>query len=165
MIKCTSQLSGRFLKEPVEEKWTGQTNEKKGGMIDEWKDTRALTAVDGMIQRGVMRGFGCCTGGSWKTTRKMLLPSTDLTDFSFSHQITDKFISADHTERSRSSSVYISVNLHVHKCCKCLSSHTLTLMPVRCKCGQGCRHSVLYSLQWPICPSWLNVAHKISENS
>lgn len=30
-----------------------------------------------MIQRGVMTGLGCCTGGSWKTSRKMLLQSID----------------------------------------------------------------------------------------
>ena len=36
-----------------------------------------LTAVVGMIQRGVIAGLGCLTGGSWKTIRNMSSLPTD----------------------------------------------------------------------------------------
>lgn len=36
-----------------------------------------LTAVVGMIQRGVITGLGCLTGGSWKIIRNMLSLPTD----------------------------------------------------------------------------------------
>lgn len=85
-INCFRALDKTLIKYTSKPK-TFQKNlwgEKQPGpdrQVDSWTgENRWLTAAAGMIQRGVMTGLGCCTGGSWKINRSMLSHSVDRTN-------------------------------------------------------------------------------------